>query len=91
MVFCGRCGDLYQVEVGVAADGTAVPVCRCSSCNYVEPAETAPGDQKEKKTESDANVLLFKFGIEPMNPDGSKVGAYNEVERERAVGMRNRL
>jgi len=42
-------------------------------------------NQKTVERCSDSETFLFKFGIEPRNPDGTKYGAVKEVTRERAV------
>jgi DNA-directed RNA polymerase I subunit RPA12 len=86
--YCDACGDMYRVVVatGEAALAKAVDglVCRCGSCGKVESVETAYGDEAVERT-SDSRDFLHKFGIEPMNPDGSKFGAVKDVIRERAV------
>ena len=42
-------------------------------------------DNGTTERSSDSETFLFKFGIEPMNPDGTKFGGAKEVTRERAV------
>ena len=87
MSYCDACGDLYRVEAAhgeAAAKGTEGLVAKCTSCGKVENVMTAlQGGVTERS--SGGETFLFKFGIEPMNPDGSKFGAVKEVGRERAV------
>lgn len=87
MSYCDACGDLYRVEAAhgaAAAKGTEGLVATCTSCGKVENVMTAlRGGVTERS--SGGETFLFKFGIEPMNPDGSKFGAVKEVTRERAV------
>ena len=87
MSYCDVCGDLYRVEAatGAAAEkGTEGLVAVCTSCGKVENVVKALDKGTTERT-SDSETFLFKFGIEPMNPDGSKFGAVKEVTRERAV------
>ena len=56
----------------------------CTSCGKVEDVVKAL-DKGTTARSSDSETFLFKFGIEPMNPDGSKFGGVKEVTRERAV------
>lgn len=87
MSFCDRCGCLYKVEeasgaaAAMAVDGL---VARCTGCNRCENVKTA-FDNGVTENSSTSDMFLFKYGIEPMNPDGSKFGAVKDVTRERAV------
>ena len=87
MSFCDTCGDLYRIEAAhgaSAAKGTEGLVAQCTSCGKVENVVTALAGGKTTRS-SGGETFLFKFGIEPMNPDGTKFGAVTEVQRERAV------
>ena len=87
MSFCDRCGSLYKVEeASGAAAAIAVEglVARCTGCNRCENVRAA-FDKGIRESFSTSDTFLFKYGIEPMNPDGSKFGAVKDVTRERAV------
>ena len=87
MSFCDRCGSLYKVEeASGAAAAIAVEglVARCTGCNRCENVRAA-FDKGIMESFSTSDTFLFKYGIEPMNPDGSKFGAVKDVTRERAV------
>ena len=87
MSFCDRCGSLYKVEeasgaaAAIAVDGL---VARCTGCNRCENVRAA-FDKGVMESFSTSDTFLFKYGIEPMNPDGSKFGVVKDVTRERAV------
>eukprot|EP00227_Mantoniella_beaufortii_P016675 CAMPEP_0197583286 /NCGR_PEP_ID=MMETSP1326-20131121/6261_1 /TAXON_ID=1155430 /ORGANISM="Genus nov. species nov., Strain RCC2288" /LENGTH=157 /DNA_ID=CAMNT_0043147493 /DNA_START=131 /DNA_END=606 /DNA_ORIENTATION=- len=87
MSYCDVCGDLYRVEAATgeaAAKGDEGLVAVCTSCGKVETVQNALNTGVTERS-SDSETFLFKFGIEPMNPDGTKFGAVKEVLRERAV------
>ena len=87
MAYCDACGDLFRVEAATgaaAAKSTEGLVAVCTSCGKVEDVVKAL-DKGTTARSSDSETFLFKFGIEPMNPDGSKFGGVKEVTRERAV------
>ena len=79
---CERCG--YTMHLLAAS-----PTISCSSCNLSHSTEKVFNDEKTKtKTSSNAASFLYKFNIEPRNPDGTKIGSErhdDDVERERAT------
>jgi DNA-directed RNA polymerase I subunit RPA12 len=79
---CERCG--YAMRLLAAS-----PTIACSSCNKSHSTEKVFNDDaKTTKTSSNAASFLYKFNIEPRNPDGTKIGSErhdDDVERERAT------
>ena len=80
---CERCG--YAMRLLAAS-----PTISCSSCNASHSTEKVFNDAKTTttKTSSNAASFLYKFNIEPRNPDGTKIGSErhdDDVERERAT------
>ena len=89
MSFCDRCGSLYKVEEASGAAAIAVmDQARCTGCNRCENVRAAFDKGRHGELQHLSDTFLFKYGIEPMNPDGSKFGAVKDVTRERAVVMR---
>ncbi len=81
---CERCGYAMRLL-------DASPTIACSSCNKSHSTEKVFNDDaKTTKTSSNAASFLYKFNIEPRNPDGTKIGSerhddddVEERERER--------
>lgn len=64
---------------------TLAPISRASPPSRDVRSLPAAMNQGRTERSSDSETFLFKFGIEPMNPDGTKFGAVKDVVRERAV------
>ena len=86
---CARCG--YTIYLREASE-----LISCQSCNLTHVTETlfnaedenedAISGKKMMKTISNAASFLYKFNIEPKNPDGTKIGSEQNdenVTRER--------
>ena len=88
---CARCG--YTIYLREASE-----LISCQSCNLTHATETLFNDddddenedalagKKMMKTISNAASFLYKFNIEPKNPDGTKIGSERDdenVSRER--------
>ncbi|ABO95056.1 predicted protein [Ostreococcus lucimarinus CCE9901] len=75
--FCERCGARLRLT-------TRAPDVRCDACGRARALEDAFGDGERELT-AGAREFKFHHGVEARHPNGTRVGATEEVTRERAT------
>ena len=78
---CTRCGSTMYLR-------SPSPTISCASCALSHSTERVFGSGRAQTTSSNAASFLYKFNVEPRNPDGTKIGNErhdDDVEKERAT------